>query len=82
MIELHLQVCHGCKTNFEKTGLHKHHCRGCGEGFCNPCSLNQIPVPARGWTYPVRVCNSCKEILSKKRDACPGKFLILEQNNG
>lgn len=54
--------------------MHKHHCRGCGEGFCSPCSINQMPVPARGWTYPVRVCNSCKEILSKKRDACPGKF--------
>ncbi|XP_055324244.1 zinc finger FYVE domain-containing protein 1-like isoform X2 [Sitodiplosis mosellana] len=66
--------CHGCKINFDQTGLHKHHCRACGEGFCNPCSMNQIPVPARGWTSPVRVCNSCKDILSKKRDARPGAY--------
>lgn len=64
--------------NFERTGLHKHHCRGCGEGFCNPCSKHQMPVPARGWLSPVRVCNSCKDILSKKYDARPGKQI---QNN-
>lgn len=67
------QHCHACKTNFERTGLHKHHCRGCGEGYCSPCSSNQLPVPARGWTYPVRVCNSCHEILQHQKDACPGK---------
>lgn len=76
-----LQNCHGCKTNFEHTGLHKHHCRACGEGVCNPCSMHQMPVPARGWNYPVRVCNSCKDILSKKRDARPGKQLILFWNS-
>lgn len=31
-----------------------------------------MPVPARGWPYPVRVCDSCKDILLKKHDACPG----------
>lgn len=36
-----------------------------------------MPVPARGWTAPVRVCNSCKDILSKKRDARPGKYRIV-----
>lgn len=76
-IRFSLQNCHGCKTNFERTGLHKHHCRACGEGFCNPCSMHQMPVPARGWTYPVRVCNSCKDILSNKRDARPGKRSIM-----
>lgn len=40
-----------------------------------------MPVPARGWTYPVRVCNSCKEILSKKRDACPGMFCFAYFNS-
>ncbi|XP_031637351.1 zinc finger FYVE domain-containing protein 1-like isoform X2 [Contarinia nasturtii] len=64
--------CHGCKTNFDQTGLRRHHCRACGEGFCNPCSASMVPVPARGWNSPVRVCNSCKEILSRKRDARPG----------
>lgn len=68
-----VQHCHGCKVNFERTGLHKHHCRGCGEGFCNPCSMHKMPVPARSWLSPVRVCNACKDVLSKKYDARPGK---------
>ncbi|XP_058057263.1 zinc finger FYVE domain-containing protein 1-like [Anopheles bellator] len=51
--------CKGCTCNFERLGLKKHHCRSCGEGFCNFCSKHEMPVPSRGWNYPVRVCNSC-----------------------
>uniref|UniRef100_A0A182R6A3 FYVE-type domain-containing protein n=1 Tax=Anopheles funestus TaxID=62324 RepID=A0A182R6A3_ANOFN len=51
--------CKGCISNFERLGLKKHHCRSCGEGFCNHCSKHEMPVPSRGWNYPVRVCNSC-----------------------
>uniref|UniRef100_A0AAG5CYQ5 FYVE-type domain-containing protein n=1 Tax=Anopheles atroparvus TaxID=41427 RepID=A0AAG5CYQ5_ANOAO len=51
--------CKGCISNFERLGLKKHHCRNCGEGFCSYCSKHQMPVPSRGWDYPVRVCNSC-----------------------
>uniref|UniRef100_A0A182VZ38 FYVE-type domain-containing protein n=1 Tax=Anopheles minimus TaxID=112268 RepID=A0A182VZ38_9DIPT len=51
--------CKGCISNFERLGLKKHHCRSCGEGFCNHCSKHEMPVPIRGWNYPVRVCNSC-----------------------
>ncbi|XP_058119131.1 zinc finger FYVE domain-containing protein 1-like isoform X2 [Anopheles coustani] len=51
--------CKGCISNFERLGLKKHHCRSCGEGFCSFCSKHEMPVPSRGWNYPVRVCNSC-----------------------
>ncbi|XP_041787758.1 zinc finger FYVE domain-containing protein 1-like isoform X2 [Anopheles merus] len=51
--------CKGCISNFERLGLKKHHCRSCGEGFCNHCSKHEMAVPSRGWNYPVRVCNSC-----------------------
>ncbi|XP_053670166.1 zinc finger FYVE domain-containing protein 1-like [Anopheles nili] len=51
--------CKGCIRNFDQHGLKKHHCRSCGEGFCNHCSKHEMPVPCRGWNYPVRVCNSC-----------------------
>ncbi|XP_053951349.1 zinc finger FYVE domain-containing protein 1-like isoform X4 [Anastrepha ludens] len=64
--------CHACKKIFENTGLHKHHCRGCGEGFCHACSQKQIPVPARGWEEPVRVCNACYALLQKEPNAVPG----------
>ncbi|XP_066518536.1 zinc finger FYVE domain-containing protein 1 isoform X2 [Hoplias malabaricus] len=51
--------CHGCKRMFEEAER-KHHCRSCGEGFCQACSTHSMPVPERGWgSSPVRVCNAC-----------------------
>ncbi|XP_030567932.1 zinc finger FYVE domain-containing protein 1-like isoform X3 [Drosophila novamexicana] len=64
-------LCHACKRNFEKTGMPKHHCRGCGEGFCHTCSQHRVPVPARGWLQPVRVCNDCHQQLQRKSDTTP-----------
>ncbi|CAL8343345.1 unnamed protein product [Arctogadus glacialis] len=53
------QVCQGCKREFEEAER-KHHCRSCGEGFCQPCSSHRMPVPERGWgVAPVRVCQTC-----------------------
>ncbi|XP_018418482.1 PREDICTED: zinc finger FYVE domain-containing protein 1-like isoform X1 [Nanorana parkeri] len=50
--------CHSCKTPFTPK-MYKHHCRSCGQGFCQLCSEYQRPVPSRGWHHPVRVCQSC-----------------------
>lgn len=54
-------TCHGCRSHFEQKGLSKHHCRGCGQGFCNTCTKYQMAVPRRGWHTPVRVCKECFE---------------------
>ncbi|XP_066280144.1 zinc finger FYVE domain-containing protein 1-like isoform X1 [Branchiostoma lanceolatum] len=51
-------LCHGCQLEFDPT-LSKHHCRACGNGFCDECSMARRPVPSRGWDHPVRVCNEC-----------------------
>lgn len=37
----------------------KHHCRDCGEGFCENCSSMKKCVPSRDWYSPVRVCDTC-----------------------
>ncbi|XP_022905630.1 zinc finger FYVE domain-containing protein 1-like [Onthophagus taurus] len=50
--------CNKCKTPFPPTSK-KHHCRSCGEGFCEKCSSKTQPVPSRGWRDPVRVCDVC-----------------------
>lgn len=50
--------CYSCKSKFEAHDT-KHHCRACGRGFCDKCSTQRLPVPSRGWDYPVRVCDSC-----------------------
>lgn len=54
-----ITACHGCKKAFEETDR-KHHCRSCGEGFCQACSSKRMPVPERGWgSASVRVCDAC-----------------------
>lgn len=55
--------CKACIINFERTQLKKHHCRKCGQGFCSKCSKHKMNVPSRGWDYPVRVCNGCRDEL-------------------
>ncbi|KAM8833460.1 zinc finger FYVE domain-containing protein 1-like isoform 2-T2 [Synchiropus picturatus] len=54
-------VCHKCNLVFQDNDT-KHHCRACGEGFCDECSSKVAPVPERGWGLgPVRVCDGCYE---------------------
>lgn len=58
-----IKYCHKCHMEFASKDW-KHHCRACGQGFCDGCSSQQCPVPSRGWDYPVRVCDSC----AKRKD--------------
>lgn len=39
----------------------RHHCRACGQAVCDECSQGRRPVPERGWTTDVRVCDSCNK---------------------
>ncbi|ETO06443.1 hypothetical protein RFI_30949 [Reticulomyxa filosa] len=41
----------------------KHHCRKCGQIFCNGCSINKAVLPEMGFGEPVRVCDFCWERL-------------------
>ncbi|CAB1342573.1 unnamed protein product [Coregonus sp. 'balchen'] len=51
--------CAKCSEVFQDNDT-KHHCRACGEGFCDGCSSMNRPVPERGWGLaPVRVCDAC-----------------------
>ncbi|XP_075257475.1 zinc finger FYVE domain-containing protein 1-like isoform X3 [Convolutriloba macropyga] len=54
-----LTNCFCCERLFDPVKLRFHHCRCCGNGVCDPCSPHRVPVPIRGWDYPVRVCNQC-----------------------
>lgn len=53
-----VKMCAVCCAVFSPD-MTKHHCRACGEGVCSECSTHTKPVPERGWTYPVRVCDHC-----------------------
>lgn len=54
-----LQECFSCGKDFGDFDK-KHHCRACGQGFCDDCTAKRVPVPERGWGEdPVRVCDEC-----------------------
>eukprot|EP00002_Diphylleia_rotans_P034007 TRINITY_DN7279_c1_g1_i1.p1 TRINITY_DN7279_c1_g1~~TRINITY_DN7279_c1_g1_i1.p1 ORF type:complete len:271 (+),score=44.78 TRINITY_DN7279_c1_g1_i1:46-858(+) len=44
----------------------RHHCRACGNVFCDPCSTNSIPLPQFGLMGPQRVCNTCFTYQTKR----------------
>lgn len=53
-----VMACSCCNQSFGST-LTLHHCRDCGKGVCDDCSMTRKPVPLRGWHKPVRVCDTC-----------------------
>ena len=54
--------CYQCRDPFP-SDRSKHHCRACGQGFCEKCSSQRKSVPNRGWEYPVRACDTCADKL-------------------
>uniref|UniRef100_A0A670ZQ78 RUN and FYVE domain containing 2 n=1 Tax=Pseudonaja textilis TaxID=8673 RepID=A0A670ZQ78_PSETE len=55
--------CKLCEKEFSLS-KRKHHCRNCGEIFCNACSDNELLLPSS--PKPVRVCDSCHALLIQR----------------
>lgn len=55
--------CMKCQKTFS-VSRRKHHCRSCGEIFCNDCSNTKMPLPS--FPKPVRVCDTCSDKLLKR----------------
>ncbi|XP_030767171.1 zinc finger FYVE domain-containing protein 1-like isoform X2 [Sitophilus oryzae] len=69
-----IKACFKCNVSFIPSGsnkilLDKHHCRKCGEGFCDACSSRTCPVPQKGWPDPVRVCDFCYDDLEGRGES-------------
>ncbi|XP_041799615.1 RUN and FYVE domain-containing protein 2 isoform X1 [Chelmon rostratus] len=60
--------CKLCEKEFS-ISRRKHHCRYCGEIFCNSCSDNELPLPAS--PKPVRVCDTCHALLLQRCSSNP-----------
>jgi len=55
--------CSSCTSGFSLTNR-KHHCRNCGNIFCNDCSSKQANMT--GYKKPQRVCEGCFGELGSK----------------
>ncbi|XP_047658079.1 RUN and FYVE domain-containing protein 1-like isoform X1 [Tachysurus fulvidraco] len=42
----------------------QHHCRNCGDIYCNSCSGNELALPS--YPKPVRVCDVCHSLLLQR----------------
>ncbi|XP_071131645.1 RUN and FYVE domain-containing protein 2-like isoform X4 [Mytilus edulis] len=58
--------CSSCEKEFS-ISRRKHHCRNCGNIFCNECSDNKMPLPSSA--KPVRVCDDCQTFLLQRYSA-------------
>ncbi|CAG8510281.1 10998_t:CDS:10, partial [Scutellospora calospora] len=56
-----VKTCKGCETSFTPL-RRKHHCRQCGNIFCQECTSKNIALPQLGYVKPERVCSGCFEI--------------------
>eukprot|EP00050_Salpingoeca_kvevrii_P006774 m.291567 g.291567 ORF g.291567 m.291567 type:complete len:811 (+) comp12489_c0_seq1:142-2574(+) len=54
--------CHRCRTKFTVI-LRRHHCRACGQIFCQKCSSKNSRIPNLGIEKEVRVCDRCYDQL-------------------
>ncbi|XP_043925659.1 hepatocyte growth factor-regulated tyrosine kinase substrate [Protopterus annectens] len=61
------EECHRCRVQFGVV-TRKHHCRACGQIFCQKCSSKYSTIPKFGIEKEVRVCEPCYEQLNKKTD--------------
>ena len=55
--------CNLCEKEFS-IARRRHHCRHCGNIFCNSCSDNTMPLPSSA--RPVRVCDGCHTKLLER----------------
>ena len=76
--------CFGCKSNFTLI-LRKHHCRGCGEVFCNSCTKFRTKIYEHYKNKPVRTCQLCASPKLLKVSAVPslgGEVILIAKNVG
>lgn len=62
-------LCFRCRVPFSMT-TRKHHCRNCGNVFCQACSARTLSLPEFGIPEAVRVCEPCFVRRTENRTQC------------
>ncbi|KAL8623955.1 hypothetical protein ACOMHN_047175 [Nucella lapillus] len=61
-------------------GNRQHHCRRCGQVFCNRCSIKRSTIPPMGYEYDVRVCDDCFSLITDEDKAPLATFHDIRQS--
>ena len=73
------QMCKACHTRFNLI-TRRHHCRNCGESFCDACCSNRDRLPHYGIDTPERTCDVChKHLVSTSPQGASKIFSIPSQ---
>ncbi|BBN13851.1 hypothetical protein MPTK1_6g06950 [Marchantia polymorpha subsp. ruderalis] len=59
--------CTSCDTDFGAF-LRRHHCRNCGEIFCDKCTRGRIALNTDEDSQPVRVCDRCLAEITQRME--------------
>ncbi|CAH1645453.1 unnamed protein product [Spodoptera littoralis] len=73
------EVCHRCRVAFSLM-VRRHHCRACGQVFCQQCSAKQSTLPKYGIEKEVRVCDACYDKVSRPPQSTT-KLEIVDTSN-
>lgn len=57
--------CTGCGADFSAFNR-RHHCRNCGDVFCDKCTQGRTPLTADDNAQPVRVCDRCMAEVTQR----------------
>lgn len=60
----HAIACSSCTVSFSFLNR-RHHCRRCGNIFCQKCSSKRIALPQFGFEKLVRVCDGCYDLQTR-----------------
>ena len=58
-------TCYNCQKTFNTIFLRKHHCRICGNVFCEKCSSKNVEGKYWGSQKQIKVCDYCFEMYNK-----------------
>eukprot|EP00978_Attheya_sp_CCMP212_P032199 scaffold124401_cov54-Attheya_sp.AAC.1 len=73
-------ICPSCDGTFSMS-KRRHHCRLCGDVFCDACSSHRQLLPLDGPEFekPVRLCDSCSTNVSKSNYFSMRRYLTVLQ---
>ncbi|KAK6150270.1 hypothetical protein DH2020_015202 [Rehmannia glutinosa] len=73
--------CTACRADFSAFNR-KHHCRNCGDIFCDKCTQGRIALTEEEHAQPVRVCDQCMAEVTQRlsNKVAPGRVAGLQSH--